>query len=70
MIPQISIHPGYQGHGLGIALMERALLQFRKQGFRTVSLTVTKKNCRAFEWYQRLGFKVRKEFGAYVWERS
>jgi ribosomal protein S18 acetylase RimI-like enzyme len=70
MIPQISIHPSYQGRGLGIALMERALLQFRNRGLRTVSLTVTKKNCRAFEWYQRLGFRVRKEFGAYVWERA
>jgi ribosomal protein S18 acetylase RimI-like enzyme len=59
MIPQISIHPSYQGRGLGIALMERALLQFRNRGLRTVSLTVTKKNCRAFEWYQRLGFRVR-----------
>ena len=35
-----------------------------------VSLTVTKKNRRAFEWYQRLGFRVKKEFGAYVWQRS
>ena len=28
-----------------------------------------KENLRAFEWYQRLGFKIRKEFGAYVWQR-
>ena len=70
MIPQISIHPRYQGQGLGMALLQRALHQFRSHGLRTVGLTVTKKNCRAFEWYQRLGFRVRKEFGAYVWERS
>ncbi len=70
MIPQISIHPRYQGRGLGMALMERALQRFRVGGFRTVGLTVTKKNCRALDWYQRLGFKVRKEFGAYVWERA
>jgi ribosomal protein S18 acetylase RimI-like enzyme len=32
-------------------------------------LTVTEENLRAFEWYQRLGFKMHKEFGAYVWHR-
>jgi len=69
MVPQIAIHPAYQGHGLGNALMNRALERFRAVGFRGVSLTVTKKNRRAYEWYQRLGFKLRKEFGAYVWER-
>jgi len=42
--------------------------KLKAMGFLTVSLTVTKKNKRAFEWYQRLGFRVRKEFGAYVWE--
>ncbi len=70
MIPQIAIHPAYQGRGLGGLLMGRALDQFRALGMRTVGLTVTKKNRRAFEWYQRLGFRIRKEFGAYVWERA
>lgn len=70
MIPQIAIHPTHQGRGLGGSLMDRALGQFRALGLRTVGLTVTKKNRRAFEWYQRLGFRIKKEFGAYVWERS
>jgi ribosomal protein S18 acetylase RimI-like enzyme len=67
MIPQIAISPACQGVGLGKALMEHALRQFKSRGFGTVSLTVTKRNRRAFEWYQRLGFEIRKEFGAYVW---
>jgi ribosomal protein S18 acetylase RimI-like enzyme len=69
MIPQIAVHPSYQGQGLGNALMNRVFEQLRTSEFHTVSLTVTKKNRRAFDWYQRLGFKIRKEFGAYVWER-
>jgi ribosomal protein S18 acetylase RimI-like enzyme len=69
MIPQIAVHPSYQGRGLGNALMIRSFERLRAMGFHSISLTVTKKNRRAFDWYQRLGFKIRKEFGAYVWER-
>jgi ribosomal protein S18 acetylase RimI-like enzyme len=69
MIPQISVHPSFQGCGLGNALMYHSLHHLKSHGFRTASLTVTKKNRRAFEWYQHLGFKLRKEFGAYVWQR-
>jgi len=69
MIPQIAVHPSCQGMGVGNALMNRSFEQLKVMGFRSVSLTVTKKNRRAFEWYQRLGFKVRKDFGAYVWQR-
>jgi len=69
MIPQIAISPSHQSRGLGKALMGRALSHLKSRGFRAVSLTVTKKNRRAFEWYQRVGFKMRKEFGAFVWNR-
>jgi GNAT superfamily N-acetyltransferase len=69
MIPQIAVHPAYQGRGVGNALMNSSFAQLKALGFRSVSLTVTKKNRRAFEWYQRLGFRIRKEFGAYVWQR-
>ena len=69
IIPQIAVHPLYQGRRLGNTLMHRAFAQLKMLGFRTVSLTVTKENLRAIEWYQRLGFKMRKEFGAYVWQR-
>jgi ribosomal protein S18 acetylase RimI-like enzyme len=69
MIPQISIHPSHQGKGLGGNLMHRTLLQLKSMGLSRVVLTATQKNHRAFEWYQRLGFKPRKEFGAFVWER-
>jgi ribosomal protein S18 acetylase RimI-like enzyme len=70
MIPQIAIPPSHQGRGLGNALMHRALTRLKTMGMRTVSLTVTKKNRRAFEWYQRIGFRIRKEFNAHVWRRG
>ena len=69
MIPQIAVDPSSQGKGLGNALMSRALDSMKSTGMRTVSLTVTAENRRAFDWYERLGFRIRKEFGAYVWER-
>jgi ribosomal protein S18 acetylase RimI-like enzyme len=69
MVPQISCLPAAQGRGLGKALIHHAISHFRLSGCRTVCLTVTKKNGRAFEWYERLGFKIRKDFGAYIWHR-
>jgi len=70
MIPQIAIDPAHQGRGVGDALMKRALASMQASGIRSVGLTVTKKNRRAYEWYQRLGFRLRKEFGAFVWNRA
>jgi ribosomal protein S18 acetylase RimI-like enzyme len=70
MIPQIAVHPSYQGRRLGNTLMNCAFERFKSSGFHAISLTVTRENRRAFDWYQRLGFKIRKEFGAYVWERQ
>ena len=70
MIPQIAVHPSYQGRGLGNSLIHRSLKELKASGFHTVSLMVTEKNRRAFDWYRRLGFKIRKEFGAYVWQRQ
>lgn len=69
MIPQISIHPDHQGKGLGSALVQRALHRLTSEGFKAVRLTVTRQNRRAYEWYLRLGFKVRRDFDAYVWQR-
>jgi ribosomal protein S18 acetylase RimI-like enzyme len=68
MIPQISIHPAHQGKGLGNALIHRALSSLQPAGFQLVRLTVTGQNRRAFEWYLRLGFKIRRNFGAYLWK--
>ena len=70
MIPQISIHPAHQGRNLGSALVRKVLNQLKAEGYRAVRLTVTRQNRRAYEWYLRLGFRNRREFGAYVWRRD
>lgn len=69
IIPQIAITPDYQGIGLGSTLMNHALVQLKALCFSSLCLTVTQNNLRAREWYRRMGFRIRKEFGAYVWQR-
>lgn len=70
MIPQISIHPAHQGRGLGSSLVSQASRHLKKAGFGKVRLTVSHQNRRAYEWYLRLGFQNRRDFGAYVWKRD
>ncbi len=69
MIPQIAVHPSHQKRGLGRCLIHCSLKKLKSSGFHSVSLMVSKENQRAFHWYQKLGFRIRKEFGAYVWQR-
>ena len=68
MIPQIAVHPAYHGRKLGDALITKSFEKFKSMGFHKVSLTVTHDNRRAYEWYCRLGFKIRKDFWAFTWE--
>jgi ribosomal protein S18 acetylase RimI-like enzyme len=70
MIPQISIHPAHQGRGVGAALIQCALRRLKSEGYKTVRLTVSHENRRAYEWYLRLGFKPRRDFNAYLWRRD
>jgi ribosomal protein S18 acetylase RimI-like enzyme len=41
----------------------------RRGGLETASLSVTVDNGRAYAIYMRLGFALRKEFGAHAWVR-
>jgi len=70
MIPQISINPAHQGRGLGATLVRRVFSRLRSEGYKTVRLTVSQQNRRAYEWYLRLGFKTRRDFGAHLWKRE
>ncbi|TAN21929.1 MAG: N-acetyltransferase [Acidobacteria bacterium] len=69
-ITQICVLPERQGHGLGRALLERALGSLRRQRLRAVTLTVTGENAGALALYRRVGFVDLNEFDAYVWERT
>jgi ribosomal protein S18 acetylase RimI-like enzyme len=64
---QVSVTPEAQGRGLGTFLLVRALDSFRRRGLDAVSLSVTVHNQRARQLYQRLGFRLKRAFGAHAW---
>jgi ribosomal protein S18 acetylase RimI-like enzyme len=66
---QVSVAPEGQGRGVGAALMVTALRAFRAQGLESATLSVTVANERAHRLYERLGFRVHREFGAHAWAR-
>jgi ribosomal protein S18 acetylase RimI-like enzyme len=68
-ICQVSVSPEAQGNGLGTALVVAALRAFRRQGHASASLSVTVGNEPAYRLYERLGFRLRKAFGAHAWVR-
>jgi ribosomal protein S18 acetylase RimI-like enzyme len=67
-ITQICVAPQVQGTGVGFELLTRSLQALRRHGCRRVSLTVTSSNANAVEMYGRIGFRLVREFSAYVWE--
>ncbi len=66
---QVSVAPEGQGRGVGAALMGTALRAFRAQGLESATLSVTVLNERAHHLYERLGFRVHREFAAHAWAR-
>jgi ribosomal protein S18 acetylase RimI-like enzyme len=68
-ICQVSVLPERQAQGFGTDLLRAALRAFQKEGLQSASLSVTVENARAFSLYKRLGFRLRKAFGAHAWVR-
>lgn len=66
---QICVMPGYQGHGLGRALMLTAAETLRSMKYSELTLTVTTQNATAVYLYEQLGFRKVKTFTAGVWPR-
>jgi ribosomal protein S18 acetylase RimI-like enzyme len=54
-----SIHalPHLRGRGYGRALLDHAFAEFRRRGFREVTLWVLEENASARRFYERLGFR-------------
>ena len=65
---QICVMPGYQGHGIGRALMEASIQSLQRRHFDTLTLTVTSSNSSAVQLYEHLGFRTIKKFAAGVWK--
>jgi ribosomal protein S18 acetylase RimI-like enzyme len=68
-IPQIAVATGFQGIGLGSAMLRASFEKLVRAGFAEVSLTVTTLNSGAVRLYERMGFRTFREFGAFVWNR-
>jgi len=67
-ITQICVSQAARGTGLGYELMRRSMVALAAYGCRSVSLTVTAANSAAIQLYERMGFRSRRDFAAYVWE--
>ena len=67
-VTQICVAPTHQGQGIGYELLRRSLTALAAQGCKSVSLTVTSANDSAAQLYERMGFRLRREFAAHVWD--
>ena len=67
-ITQICVTPEVRGTGAGYELLRRSLNALAEYGCRAASLTVTSSNTGAIELYERVGFRTRDRFAAYVWD--
>ncbi len=65
---QICVMPGYQGHGIGRAMMESSIQALKRRRYESLSLTVTSANASAVQLYEHLGFRTIKKFAAGVWQ--
>jgi ribosomal protein S18 acetylase RimI-like enzyme len=67
-ITQVCVSPAARGTGVGYELIRRSLLALAAHNCRRSSLTVTASNRGAVALYERMGFSIRKQFTAHVWE--
>jgi ribosomal protein S18 acetylase RimI-like enzyme len=56
----ISLYKDYRGHGIGTALMRAVIEEYRKIGYKRLSLAVQKVNY-AVKLYEKVGFKIVSE---------
>jgi ribosomal protein S18 acetylase RimI-like enzyme len=67
-ITQICVSPNHQGQAIGFELLRRSLIALAAHGCQTASLTATIANESAVRLYERMGFRGRRDFAAFVWE--
>jgi len=68
-LPQISVRRDHHGNGVGKLMVHTSLNRFKDRNYEVVSLTVSRQNRSAYEWYQRLGFMQVLSFNAYLWQK-
>jgi ribosomal protein S18 acetylase RimI-like enzyme len=67
-IGQISVHPAHQGRGIGRRMIESALSEFRRLGFKSITLAVTSANTNALHLYESIGFRTIHTFPVFYRE--
>jgi ribosomal protein S18 acetylase RimI-like enzyme len=67
MIPQVSVRRDCQRQGLGARLLQLHFRRAAEHGLDRVALSVSSRNQGAHRLYLRLGFQVRKDFHAFIW---
>lgn len=56
-LSRMTVHPDYQGRGIGAALLARAIDGYRLQNLRNVSLNTQSDNLASRRLYERFGFR-------------
>jgi ribosomal protein S18 acetylase RimI-like enzyme len=69
-ITQICVTPEIRSTGAGYLLLRGALTALASGGCTRATLTVTAANRPAIDLYQRVGFRMTRNFAAYVWSHS
>jgi ribosomal protein S18 acetylase RimI-like enzyme len=67
-ITQVCVSQAARGKGLGYELIRRSLEALARHGCLKASLTVTVANEGAIALYERMGFRMTRDFSAYIWE--
>ncbi len=66
---QISVHPAHQGRGVGRRLIEIAISNFRRLGYKSITLAVTTANANALHLYESCGFRTIHTFPVFYREK-
>jgi ribosomal protein S18 acetylase RimI-like enzyme len=61
-IEDLWVSKEYRGRGIGRQLLSRGEAEIAARGYQTLRLRVVKANSRATGFYERLGWKIEKEF--------
>ncbi|WP_104734267.1 GNAT family N-acetyltransferase [Hanstruepera ponticola] len=61
MINKIYVDIDYRGLSLGTKLLEFTIKKAKTESFRTIWLTVNKYNTNSIKWYEKKGFRIKKE---------
>ena len=69
-ITQVCVAPSHRGQGAGREMLRRSLEVLVRQGCQVASLTVTASNKGAISLYERFGFRIHRQFNAFIWERG